>query len=226
MNILPKDAKKELIEIFGINENVSFEETERIIYSHDMGSLPQIVDKMINTVPKAVVRVRNIDDVRYMMDFSKRHKIPLTPRGNATSGYGDSMPFGNGISVDFMQMDRIISISENTLTVEVEGGIVFWNLERYLNKNGYSLRVYPSSAPGATVAGWISEGGSGIGSYQYGSFRENITEIEAILPNLETKIFKDDDIDLIYASQGTIGLITKVKIKIKNVENIHTFVKF
>ena len=218
MKTLSEEARNELIEKFGNNEYVSFVESERVIYSHDMGSLPQIVDKMINTIPQAVVRVRNIDDVRFLADFSMKNKIPLTPRGNATSGYGDSMPFGNGISVDFMQMKNILSISENELIVEVEGGIVFWNLERYLNKKGYSLRVYPSSAPGATVAGWISEGGSGIGGYEYGSFRDNITEIEAILPNSETKIFKNDEIDLIYGAQGTIGLITRVKIKIKKFE--------
>jgi Fe-S oxidoreductase/FAD/FMN-containing dehydrogenase len=222
MKNLSEKLKNELIEKFGNNENVTFEETERVIYSHDMGSLPQIVDKMINTIPQAVVRVRNIDDVKFLVDFSRENRIPLTPRGNATSGYGDSMPFGNGISVDFMQMRKVLSLSEDELTVEVEGGIVFWNLERYLNKKGYSQRVYPSSAPGATVAGWISEGGSGIGSYEYGSFKENIIEIEAILPNSEIKIFKNDEIDLIYASQGTIGLITRVKIKIRKYENIST----
>jgi len=212
---LRKEAKKELIERFGDGEFINFSEAERVIYSHDMGSLPQIVDRMIDTVPEAVVRVRDIEDLKFITNFSRKYNIPLTPRGNATSGYGDSMPFGKGLALDFMSMRRIINLSEDELTVEVEPGIVFLNLDRYLNKRGYSLRVYPSSAPGATVGGWVGEGGSGIGSYKYGYFRDNIEEIEAVLPTGKVRTFKGNDIDLIYAAQGTTGLISKVKVKIR-----------
>ncbi len=215
MDSLPIEAREELIKQFGDHKFVNFQPTERIIYSHDMGALPQIIDKMINTVPKAVVRVRNKEDIAFLVSFSKRHKVPLTPRGNATSGYGDSMPFGNGIAVDFMSMRSILELDVNNLTVTTEPGIVFWLLERELNKSNVALRVYPSSAPGATVAGWIGEGGSGIGSYKYGYFRENVVSVEAILMNGETRIFTGKDLDLIYSSQGTTGLITKVTMKIR-----------
>jgi Fe-S oxidoreductase/FAD/FMN-containing dehydrogenase len=208
-------AKNQLIERFGNKEYVNFEKAERIIYSHDMGSLPQIVDKMIDTVPEAVVRVRNVEDIQFLVNFSNQYLIPLTPRGNATSGYGDSMPFGKGISVDFMSMRKVIEINTDKLTVTVEPGVVFWLLEKELNKKNLSLRVYPSSAPGATVAGWVSEGGSGIGSYRYGFFKDNIVSVEAILMDGSLKTFSGNDLSLIYATQGTIGLITKITMKIR-----------
>lgn len=224
---LTRKAKEELIERFGDGEFVNFEEAERVIYSHDMGSLPQIVDRMIDTVPQAVVRVRDIEDLKFIINFSRKFNIPLTPRGNATSGYGDAMPFGKGIALDFMYMRKVINLSEDELTVEVEPGIVFWNLEKYLNGKGYSLRVYPSSAPGATVGGWIGEGGSGIGSYKYGYFRDNISEIEAVLPDGSVRVFSGDDIDLIYSAQGTTGLISRVKIKIhKNIPLTSLLLRF
>ena len=66
---LTRKAKEELIERFGDGEFVNFEEAERVIYSHDMGSLPQIVDRMIDTVPQAVVRVRDIEDLQFIINF-------------------------------------------------------------------------------------------------------------------------------------------------------------
>lgn len=215
MNKISKEARNELIEHFDNKEYVNFEKAERIIYSHDMGSLPQIVDKMIDTIPQAVIRIRNIEDIKFLVSFSSRNLIPLTPRGNATSGYGDSMPFGKGISVDFMSMRKIINIDSTNMIVTVEPGAVFWIIEKELNKQGLTLRVYPSSAPGATVGGWVSEGGSGIGSYRYGFFKDNIISIDVILMDGSEKTFSGDDLSLIYATQGTIGLITKVSLKIK-----------
>lgn len=222
MSKLTATAKNELIERFGNKEFVNFEEAERIIYSHDMGSLPQIVDQMIDTVPAAVVRVRDLDDVKFLVTFSNKYHIPLTPRGNASSGYGDSMPFGKGISVDFMSMKKIVNIDPNKMTVSVEPGIVFWLLEKELNKTGLSLRVYPSSAPGATVAGWVSEGGSGIGSYLYGYFKDNLVSVDAVLMDGTEKTFTGGDLSLIYATQGTIGLITKITLKIKQKTEMKT----
>ena len=70
MSRLSVNAKNELIERFGNKEYVNFEEAERIIYSHDMGSLPQIVDKMIDTVPEAVVRARDVDDIKFLVKLN------------------------------------------------------------------------------------------------------------------------------------------------------------
>ena len=55
MNSLAEDLRQEPIDQFGYKIFVDFEPTERIIYSHNMGSLPQIIDKSTYTVPKTVV---------------------------------------------------------------------------------------------------------------------------------------------------------------------------
>jgi len=213
---LNKQAIQDLKDHFGDYQHVNFEWEERVIYSHDMGSLPQVIDRMIDTVPQAVVRIRNEEDILYMVQFSKQYQIPLTPRGNATSGYGDSMPFGKGIVLDFMSMNQVLSVDRVNKTATVQPGIVFIHLEKYLENDHLALRVMPSSAPGATVGGWVAEGGSGIGSYRYGYFKQNIESIEAILMTGEKKVFSGNELDLIYATQGTIGLITKVTIRLRD----------
>jgi Fe-S oxidoreductase/FAD/FMN-containing dehydrogenase len=208
------EAKETLIKQFGDQEYVNFEMAERIIYSHDMGSLPQIVDNMIDTLPSAVVRARNKEDLEFLVALSEKYHLPLTPRGNASSGYGDSMPLKNAISVDMMAMRKIVSIDKTSMTVEVEPGIVFLHLQEALEKEGLSLQAYPSSAPGATVGGWVAEGGSGIGSYKYGSCREQLDEIELLLPNGEYKTLHGSDLELAYGAAGTTGFMVSIKLKI------------
>ena len=223
MASMTKDIKEALVKQFGDKEFVNFELAERIIYSHDMGSLPQIVDQMIDSLPSAVVRARNREDLEFLISLSSKFHIPLTPRGNATSGYGDSMPLGNGISVDFMAMRNILHIDKEKMIVDVEPGIVFLQLIQELEKQGLTLKAYPSSAPGATVGGWIAEGGSGIGSYKYGSAREQLEEIELLLPNGQYMTLRDQDLDLAYGASGTTGFMVRIRLKIMPSRTFHPY---
>lgn len=77
---LNTQAIQDLKDHFGDYQHVNFEWEERVIYSHDMGSLPQVIDRMIDTVPQAVVKIRNEEDILYMVQFSKQYQVPLTPR--------------------------------------------------------------------------------------------------------------------------------------------------
>ena len=49
--------------------------------------------------------------------------------------------------------------------------MVWEKLDKVLARKDLALRLYPTSAPGSTVGGWLAQGGSGIGSYQYGWFK-------------------------------------------------------
>jgi FAD/FMN-containing dehydrogenase len=161
-----KQARTVLERQFG--DRVSFEKTERLVYSHDTASLPKMVKQTLKTVPDAVVQPLNTSDVIFITKFSRKHKIPLTPRGAASSGWGGAIPTRGGIVVDFSRMRQILNIDKTKGTIRTEAGAIWKNLEIALNKQGLALRLYPSSAMSATVGGWVAEGGGGIGSYEYG----------------------------------------------------------
>ncbi|WMW22603.1 FAD-binding and (Fe-S)-binding domain-containing protein [Methanolobus mangrovi] len=210
--------KSKLEEMF--ENRVSFSELERIVYSHDVGVIPDSVKKTIATMPDAVVQPVNSNEVSSLVRIAIENKIPLIPRGAASSGFGGAVPVANGIVIDFSRMNNIISIDPDDLSVEVEPGVVWSELDEKLKRKGLALRLYPSSAPTSTVAGWVAQGGSGIGSYEYGTFRDNIVSVEMVDPMGDLKVMKGDDIDLVYALGGITGIITKVTIKVKKAEGI------
>lgn len=151
-----------LEEKFG--ERINCDKTEMLFYSHDTASLPAVIKQMIRTVPEAVIQPVDTEEVVFVTRFAREKGIPLTPRGSATSGWGGALPTRDGIVVDFSRMRRILEIDKEKGRASVQAGVIWKNLEHELNKQGLSSRILPTSAPSATVAGWVAEGGGGIGS--------------------------------------------------------------
>ncbi|WP_340818639.1 FAD-binding and (Fe-S)-binding domain-containing protein [Methanolobus sp. WCC4] len=210
--------KSKLEEMF--EDRVSFSELERIVYSHDVGTIPDSVKKTISTMPDAVVQPVNSEEVSSLVRIAIENNIPVIPRGAASSGFGGAVPVANGIVIDLARMNNIISIDPDDLSAEVEPGVVWSELDDKLKRKGLALCLYPSSAPTSTVAGWVAQGGSGIGSYEYGTFRDNIVSVEMVDPMGDLKVMEGDDIDLVYALEGITGIITKVTIKVKKSEGL------
>lgn len=208
--------KKELQEKFG--ERISFDKAEMLFYSHDTASLPGLVKQMLKTVPEAVVQPVSTEDVVFITQFARERAIPLTPRGSATSGWGGAIPTKAGMVVDFSRMRQILEIDKEKGTARVQAGVIWKNLEYELNKQGLALRIYPSSALSATAAGWVAEGGGGIGSYEYGQIDGNIESVEFVTPEGEVKTVQGDDLELVTEAEGITGLITEVVVKTRKAE--------
>ena len=211
-----EEVKKELTSIFG--SRVAFHKIERLLYSSDLASLPDIIRKQINPVPDAVVQPVSNDELIALLGLAKKYKIPLVPRGTGTSGYGGAIPTKGGIVVDFGKFNRVIGIDKAEQVAVVEPGVVWKNLEDELRGYGLALRLYPGSAVSSTVAGWIANGGGvGIGSYEYGYFRDNVIEVELITPGGAKRI-THNDIGLVDGMSGTTGFITRVKLALREYE--------
>lgn len=209
--------KKDLIKIFG--DRATFDPVERMLYSHDTANLPGAVEKMVLKTADSVVQPETAEEIIELVKFARANKIPLTPRGAGTSGYGGTIPIKKGIVVVFTRMNKILKIDKKNLTVTVQPGVIWSNLENELKKEGLALRLYPSSAPGATVGGWIGEGGSGIGSYEYGFFDDNVIEVKAVTPDGELRTFKGKDINIINRAEGTTGFAVECTFRLRELED-------
>ncbi len=213
------ELKYRLKEIFG--DRVRFDEDERLLYSHDVGMLPDLVSIfMMTTLPDAVVLPENNEELIKLANLANEFRMPLIPRGSASGGYGGALPVYGGIVVDLSRMSKIIEINKDEKTTTVEPGVIWWTLEKELNKQGLQLKHYPSSAPSATVAGWIAQGGTGIGSLTHGGACGVVREAEVVTPNGKVMTFKDEDLDVVCDCEGITGFITKLKIEIKDIEEI------
>ena len=211
------EVQKELVGILG--ERVAFHEIERMLYSADLGALPGLVKKQINTLPDAVVQPDSSNDLIALMGLATKYRIPLVPRGSGTAGYGGAVPTCGGIVVDFHRLNRVLDINEEKKLVTVEPGVVWNDLETELRNRGLALRLYPGSALSATVGGWIANGGGvGIGSYEYGYIRDSLLEAEIVTPTGIKRVM-GDAIDSVYGMAGTTGLIFQVSLMVRDSED-------
>ncbi|MBN1411119.1 MAG: FAD-binding oxidoreductase [Spirochaetales bacterium] len=185
------------------------------VYSHDVGELPNLIAPLVgNTIPGAIVQPESEGEISWLLHWANDNGIKVTPRGKATSGYGGVLPKKNGLVVDFFRMRKVLSINKGNLTVTVQPGIVWEALEKELIRNGLMLRLYPTSYPSSTVAGWAAQGGAGIGSYSAGWFKDNIEKIKIVAADGAVKTLFGKDLDMVYEAEGITGIISEVTIRV------------
>ncbi|MFX0172434.1 MAG: FAD-binding oxidoreductase [Candidatus Hodarchaeota archaeon] len=215
--------KSELKEFQKKGMQVFTKKFELMLYTRDIAEIPRLVRLFFNFNPFVVVQPNNIEELKQIIDLCETYKIPLIPRGRGTSGYGGALPLKNGIVVLLTKFQKIISIDEENLTVEVECGVTWENLRKFLVSKGYTLQTYPSSALSSTIAGWVIQGGYGIGSAKYGSVSKSVLSVNFIgTKGIE---FQKVDPEIIVGSCGTLGILINLKLKIiRSTKLIHVAV--
>jgi Fe-S oxidoreductase/FAD/FMN-containing dehydrogenase len=214
---LSSEKQAKLTSIFG--PRVTFERIERKMYSHDIAAMPKLIKPIVgDTVPDAVVQPESETQLIEFVRWAASNRIPLTPRGKASSGYGGVVPVKKGIVVDFYWMKDILEINPEEMTATVQPGITWEQLDKELMKQDLTLRLYPTSYPSSSVGGWLAQGGAGIGSYEYGWFANNVISARVILPSGEVREFAGDELDLISEAEGITGLISQVTVRLRRME--------
>ena len=200
---------------------VTFDKTERKLYGHDVGDMPRLIKPLVgNTVPEGVVQPESEEELAELLKWAYQNNVPVTPRSKATTGYGGVLPVKNGLVVDFFRLADVISLDKNALTVTVQPGIVWDQLDNWLSRRGFTLRLYPTSYLASTPGGWLAQGGAGIGSYESGWFRENVTSAKVVLPNGDVREHTGKEIDLVSDAEGTTGFISEITIKVQPLEDL------
>ncbi|MDP2917184.1 MAG: FAD-binding and (Fe-S)-binding domain-containing protein [Dehalococcoidia bacterium] len=211
-----EEQRQELIKIFG--ERVALDRTERMLYSSDLGVLPNLVKRQINTMPDAVVQPLDTEELTSLIRIATKYKIPLVPRGSGTAGYGGAVPTRGGIVVDFYRMNKILNIDKEKKTATIQAGVIWNDLEKELRASGLALRLYPGSAVSSTVGGWLAAGGGvGIGSYEYGYLRDSIVEVELVTPKGVRKL-NGAELDLVDGMSGITGFISQVTVVVRDAD--------
>ncbi len=228
MAAVAESVRESLESIVGA-ERVRTDRVERKMYSFDIGAMPKLVAPFVPAgTAGAVVRPTSEDQLVELVKLAARERVPLVARGWATSGYGGVLPKRGAIVVDFSGWQRVLSVDPESLTVRAQAGAVWENVDREINKIGLTLRLYPSSYPSSSVAGWLAQGGSGFGSYEYGTFRDNVVAARVVLPTGEVREFTGDELLAYIAdAEGTTGFITEVEFRVRPLEDeVHRLIAF
>jgi len=175
-------------------------------------------------VPDLILIPQNKKQVSEILSLANENRIPVTPRGSGTSlSSGSLSPYG-GIILDLSQMKEIISIDIENNLVEVEPGVICDELNEVLKPYGYFFPPDPGSSSVATLGGMVASNAGGIQAFKYGVTKNYVMYIEVVLSdgrilNLGSKVLKSVSSynvkDLFIGSEGTLGVITKIGLRIR-----------
>lgn len=201
------------------NVKVIDKDEEKEIYSHDIGDVPAIMTKTFFEIqPDFVVQPKNIEEVKQVLAFANKNKIPVIPRGAASWGFGGVIPTKAGIVIDLSPFRKILSLDKAQKTVTVEAGARWSDIDILAKKEGLSLMTYPSSKF-SSVAGWIATGGYGINSFRYGHLSKQIVSLTVVIPSGEVKKLLPTDPDFMnfVSTEGVFGIIVEAVLKLRDV---------
>ena len=171
--------------------------------------------------PSAVVTVQSTEEVSEVLKYCNKHDIPVVAFGAGTSLEGHVLPIFGGISLDLSTMDKILEISPDDLTVRVQAGVKRMALNKKIASEGLFFSVDPGAD--ATIGGMASTGAAGTTTVRYGSMRENVLKLTAVLADgtiihtgRETrKLSAGYDLTrLIVGSEGTLAIITEISLRV------------
>jgi glycolate oxidase len=197
-------------------ENVLTQPEDLIPYSFDGTAALQ-------AMPGCVVFVKSTDEIRGVLLLANEHSVPVVTRGSGTGLSGGSLPVSSCIVLCTVQMNRILEVDRANLTMLVEPGVTTLAVADAAAAVGLFYPPDPGSMKISTIGGNVAENSGGLRGLKYGITRNYVMGLEIVLPDGEilwtgNKCVKDvagySIKDLFVGSEGTLGVITKVLLRI------------
>lgn len=191
---------------------ISSSELER--HSRDEAHLPA-------ANPDAVAYPNSAEEVEAIVQICAERRCPIVPFGAGTSLEGHIIPVAGGISLDLSRMNRVLEVHPEDLDVVVQPGVTRLQLDAELRETGLFFPVDPGAD--ATLGGMAATRASGTNAVRYGTMRENVLALEAVLADgrrvrVGRRVRKSssgyDLKSLLIGSEGTLGIITELTLRL------------
>ena len=209
---MPPELLNALREYFG--DRLSTTQAMREHHGRDESSY----DPML---PDAVVFAHSTAEVAKAVALCNQYKFPVIAYGTGTSLEGHILALQGGLSIDVSQMNQVVALNAEDLTVTVQPGVTRKQLNVEIKDTGLFFPIDPGAD--ASIGGMAATRASGTNAVRYGTMRENVLGLTVV--TAQGKIVKTgtrakkssagyDLTRLFVGSEGTLGIITEITLKI------------
>lgn len=228
---VPKSSMPDEIheEIKDMGISTSIDSLDRLVHSHGqtLHDINVLKKRTFTRIPDLVVWPSCHDDVVKIVQLADKCNLVIMPFGGGTSVSGANECPSNEIrpiiSLDTTQMNKILWVDEENLVVCCESGIIGQDIERELNKLGYTVGHEPDSYEFSSVGGWVATRASGMKKNTYGNIEDLLVHVRMVTPRgtLEKgcrvpRISCGPDFEqIVLGSEGSLGVVTEVVLKIR-----------
>ncbi len=131
--------------------------------------------------PKVVVVAHDVDDVRSVLAYARRERIPVTFRAAGTSLSGQAQ--GDGILVDVRRHWAGVAVEDGARRLRARPGTILSRANLALAPHGCRLGPDPASAAACTIGGVIANNSSGMCCGTTQNSYKTVASLTLLLPS-------------------------------------------
>ncbi len=173
-------------------------------------------------MPMLVVLPETVAQVQQVMRICHRHKVPVVARGAGTGLSAGAMPHAEGVVLSLAKFNRILSIDPKARSARLQPGVRNLAISEEAAQYGLYYGPDPSSQIACTIGGNVAENSGGVHCLKYGLTVHNILSVEMVTVEGERVTLGSDGLDscgmdllaLMTGSEGLLGIITEVQVKL------------
>ncbi len=171
----------------------------------------------------AVVLPGTAEEVAAVLAWCYEHDVPVVPRGGGTGLVGGAVPSEGGVVLSLERLRRVRELAPELWRMAPEAGVTTRHVQRLARENGLMFAPDPGGAEQSQIGGNVATNAGGPHALKYGVTGAWVTGLEAVLAPGELVdiggwIRKDvagyDLKDLLIGSEGTLGVITAVRLRL------------
>jgi len=180
--------------------------------------------------PGAVVWPERAEQVGQLLELSRKEGFRVVPFGAGSGVCGAVLPDERTIVIDAKRLTHF-RVERDAPVVHAGAGLLGLTLEQELAKAGYTAGHFPSSIVCSTVGGWVAARGAGQCSSRYGKIEDMVAGLDCVLGTgdlvaMRRRRSAPDLVPLVTGSEGTLGFITQVTLRLHPAPRVRRFLAY